>query len=306
MSDQPQSSSKVERTVKDFTAGWIGGIAQVLSGQPFDTIKVRLQTQSHLYSSPLECLSTTVRNEGPLALYKGTLTPLLGIGVCVSIQFGVLEQMKRFFKDMNERKHTTDSVVSGSLSKTQFFASGATAMWVNSFVLGPIEHIRIRMQIQNSQTSSVKFNGPFDCIRKIYQQHGIRGLYIGQPVTMLRETIGGGFYFLTYEYLCQQAVKRTNHENVRELPKWMVLLFGAAAGVMFWVPVFPADVIKSKLQSDDFDNRKYKGGIDAVIKTYQSEGIRGFYRGFSPCLLRSAPVNACTFFAFELAMRALG
>ena len=54
----------------EFLAGWAGGMAQVLVGQPFDTIKVRLQTASSLYTSPLDCLLKSIRREGPQALYK--------------------------------------------------------------------------------------------------------------------------------------------------------------------------------------------------------------------------------------------
>jgi hypothetical protein len=43
--------------------------------QPFEIIKVRLQTQSKEapnYSGIIDCLTKIIKNEGPLALYKGT------------------------------------------------------------------------------------------------------------------------------------------------------------------------------------------------------------------------------------------
>ena len=42
--------------------------------QPFEIIKVRLQTQSKeapQYGGIVDCLTKIVKNEGPLALYKG-------------------------------------------------------------------------------------------------------------------------------------------------------------------------------------------------------------------------------------------
>ena len=44
--------------------------------QPFEIIKVRLQTQSKAnpqYTGIVDCLSKIIKNEGPLALYKGTI-----------------------------------------------------------------------------------------------------------------------------------------------------------------------------------------------------------------------------------------
>jgi solute carrier family 25 carnitine/acylcarnitine transporter 20/29 len=66
-------------TMKELTAGSFGGVCQVLVGQPFDTVKVRLQT-SNLYSGVLDCASKTLKSEGLMGFYKGTLTPLLGVG----------------------------------------------------------------------------------------------------------------------------------------------------------------------------------------------------------------------------------
>lgn len=41
----PKASSRVVQVLKDVFAGTCGGIAVTLVGHPFDTIKVRLQTQ---------------------------------------------------------------------------------------------------------------------------------------------------------------------------------------------------------------------------------------------------------------------
>ena len=48
-----------------------------------DIIKVRLQTSSQ-YSGALDAGTQIFRKEGPAAFYKGTLTPRIGIGACVS------------------------------------------------------------------------------------------------------------------------------------------------------------------------------------------------------------------------------
>lgn len=50
--------------------GSFGGVVQVLTGQPFDTIKVRLQSQGHLYTGTLDCIQKTIKNEGFSAFYK--------------------------------------------------------------------------------------------------------------------------------------------------------------------------------------------------------------------------------------------
>ena len=84
------------------------------------------------------------------------------------------------------------------------------------------------------------------------------------------------------------------------------LFAGGVAGAMFWVSVYPTDVIKSVIQVDDHQNPKYKGTMDAFRKVYATEGVKGLYRGFGPAMARSVPANAACFLAYELVREALG
>ncbi|KAI1300366.1 hypothetical protein EDD11_006231 [Mortierella claussenii] len=49
----------------------------------------------------------------------------------------------------------------------------------------------------------------------------------------------------------------------------------------------------------------YKGMVDCAIRSYRSEGMGVFMRGATPALLRAFPVNAVTFFVYELVMAEL-
>lgn len=102
----------------DFLAGTIGGIASLLAGHPFDTIKTRLQAQSQApsssnsdnlrhaatpshstplvvqttvkrYTSSLDALRRIVAEERFLGLYKGVTSPMLGVAVMNASIFGV-------------------------------------------------------------------------------------------------------------------------------------------------------------------------------------------------------------------------
>ncbi|KAJ2544505.1 Mitochondrial carrier protein ymc2 [Coemansia sp. RSA 1933] len=290
------------RAVKDCVAGSVGGIAQVFAGQPFDTVKVRLQAQPELYSGTMDAVRKTIRNDGFGGFYKGTTTPLIGVGLCVSIQFLVVEHMKRTFGQMNKTPKGQAAV----LTAPQLYMAGAAAGIANSVVSGPVEHIRVRLQVQTAGASA-QYKGPVDCIRQIYRGAGLGGIYKGQLPTMIREFNGYGMYFLAYEALVQRAVARTGGAR-SELSSGEVCLYGAAAGFAMWLTSYPIDVVKSKLQTDGFsaDSRKYNGSVDCVRKIMRQEGIKGFFRGITPCLLRAAPANAATFVGFEMALRVLG
>jgi len=71
MSDQMLA---VRRTAKNVLSGTGGGIAVCLVGHPFDTLKIRLQTQSFtkpVYTGLIDCFVKTLKWEGIGGLYKG-------------------------------------------------------------------------------------------------------------------------------------------------------------------------------------------------------------------------------------------
>ncbi|EEH08907.1 mitochondrial carrier protein [Histoplasma capsulatum G186AR] len=289
------------RTVKDLTAGAAGGIAQVLLGQPFDIIKVRLQTTTN-YSNAFDCATKILKNEGPLAFYKGTLTPLVGIGACVSVQFGAFHEARRQFEELNAKKDPLNT----SLSYPQYYLAGAFAGITNSVISGPIEHVRIRLQTQPHGAQRL-YNGPIDCIRKLSAHEGVlKGIYRGGLVTVFREAQAYGVWFLTFEYLMNWDAKRNNIKR-EEISAVKVATYGGLAGEALWLASYPLDVIKSKMQSDGFGaQQKYAGMTDCFKKTFVTEGLGGFWKGIGPTLLRAMPVSAGTFAVVELAMRALG
>lgn len=281
------------RVFKDLLAGTAGGIAQVLVGQPFDTTKVRLQTSPTRITAK-EVIRNLLKNEGPLAFYKGTLTPLVGVGACVSIQFGVNEAMKRFFHSWNTEKNAT-------LTLPQYYTCGLVGGLTNSFLASPIEHIRIRLQTQTGSGTSATYKGPLDCFKKIKSQGGLmRGLF----PTMLREGHGCGTYFLVYEAFVATEIRKGIDR--KDVPAWKLCAFGAVSGIALWLMVYPLDVVKSVMQTDNLLSPKYGRSMRSVAKSmFVKEGLSAFFRGFGPTMLRAAPANGATFATFELAMRLL-
>jgi len=282
------------QTAKDLFSGAVGGIAQVLIGQPFDIVKVRLQTTTQ-YSSALNAATSIYRNEGALAFYKGTLTPLIGIGACVSVQFGAFNGAKRFLQERNG---------GADLSYGQYGAAGAFAGVANSVLSGPIEHIRIRLQSQPHGAARL-YDGPGDCIRKVGAHDGIlRGIYRGQAVTIWREAFAYGAWFTAFEYMMNKDAAR-NKIDRKDIPAYKIAFYGGLAGEVLWLASYPFDGIKSKMQTDGFGpNQRYTTMRDCFSKTWRAEGARGFWKGIGPTLLRAMPVSAGTFAVVEMTMRA--
>jgi mitochondrial ornithine carrier protein len=77
--------------LKDITFGSIAGIVGKYVEYPFDTVKVRLQSQSDFlpprYVGPLDCFKQSFRSEGFVGLYRGVSAPLFGAAVETSSLF---------------------------------------------------------------------------------------------------------------------------------------------------------------------------------------------------------------------------
>lgn len=267
-------------------------------------MKVRLQTTTH-YKGALDCASQILKNEGAAAFYKGTLTPLIGVGACVSVQFGGFHYARRAFEAQNASKQglPLEEVANKPLSYGQYYAAGAFAGIVNTVLSSPIEHIRIRLQTQPHGAARL-YNGPLDCIRKLSSSPNVfMGLYRGTAVTLLREAQAYGCWFLTFEYLMQNEARRNNITR-EQIATWKIAFYGGIAGEVLWISSYPFDVIKSKMQSDGLGEKmRYKSMRDAFGQTWRQEGALGFWRGIGPTLLRAMPVSAGTFAAVELTMR---
>ncbi|KAI4742625.1 hypothetical protein E4T50_06988 [Aureobasidium sp. EXF-12298] len=278
------------RAVKDLFAGAVGGVAQVL----IDIVKVRLQTTNQ-YSGAADAASKILKNEGAAAFYKGTLTPLIGIGACVSVQFGAFHYARRAFERQNAEKNGGLLGTPQALSYGQYYAAGAFAGIANTLMSSPIEHIRIRLQTQPHGAARL-YNGPIDCVKKLVAHEGVlKGLYRGTGVTWFREAQAYGVWFTAFEFMMNQDAKRNGIER-KEIPTWKIALYGGLAGEALWLGSYPFDVIKSKMQSDGFGaEQKYKGMRDTFAQTWRGEGMKGFWRGLGPTLLRAMPVSAGTF-----------
>lgn len=274
-------------------SGCFGGVAQVITGQPFDCIKVRLQTAPPgSKNSIMSVVKNIISNEGYGAFYKGTVTPLLGIGACVSVQFGCNEFMKSYFAKLNGKDVP--------MALPQYFASGVVAGVANAPLASVIEHVRIRQQINVSKNAP----SAIEIMRNI-NRNGALGR--GILTTSIRDGFGLGCYFSFYEFLVNKQLQKypqVYNNDRKNLESWKLCTYGGLSGIVLWSIIYPIDIVKSIKQTGPLAV-KPEGIIAIFKKLHIANGFAGFFKGIGPALIRSFPVNAATFLAFEASMRAL-
>ncbi|KAG8820836.1 hypothetical protein FRC19_008572 [Serendipita sp. 401] len=78
-------------------------------------------------------------------------------------------------------------------------------------------------------------------------------------------------------------------------------LAGAGAGLVTSIAGCPLDVIKTRLQAQEFAYGMlgYKGVWETTKYIYERRGIRGFYRGLGPTILGYLPTWAIYFTVYD-------
>lgn len=76
---------------------------------------------------------------------------------------------------------------------------------------------------------------------------------------------------------------------------------GAVGGITLWTVIFPADVIKSRIQIGNMKATMLSVGA----KIIKEEGILALYNGLKPTIVRTIPATAVLFVVYEYSKKAM-
>ncbi|EPS31909.1 hypothetical protein PDE_06868 [Penicillium oxalicum 114-2] len=288
--------------MKDIAFGSVAGMAGKLIEYPFDTVKVRLQSQpDHLplrYAGPVDCFRQSFQVEGLRGLYRGISAPMFGAAVetsCLFFSYRVIQDALR-------------ATVFPGVDKLPFMAliaSGALSGSVTSLALTPIELIKCKIQVPVESTG-LKPIGPLGMVVRVFREEGLRGFWRGQMGTLIRETGGSAAWFGGYEAatsLLRSYSQPGSSESTESLPVHQQMLAGASAGISYNFLFYPADTIKSRMQTADVSllaasgERQTFASVGRAI--WRQQGLKGLYRGCGITCARSAPSSAFIFSVYE-------
>ncbi|PQE31742.1 hypothetical protein CJF32_00001082 [Rutstroemia sp. NJR-2017a WRK4] len=292
----------------DFWAGYISGALSIIIGNPLDLLKVHLQASSR----PALPSSSPTPFPTPSSLIRGTAAPILTNGALNALLFVTYNRTLSLL---------SPTTASSPHPLWTTFLAGTLGGLISSLISTPTELIKCRAQLSSPPQSS------YSILKSTLRTTGLPGLYYGGGVTALRDSIGYGFYFWSYE-LCSRVFAEyysssssSTHEEGKlssreEAAK--ILLCGGIAGVVTWASVFPLDVIKTRVQAQVLHVSggergsllnsgvvEKKGAWEIARLAYRNEGAGVFFRGLGVCSLRAFIVNAAQWAVYEWIMREL-
>lgn len=282
-----QNFAGVWSQAKAFTAGGVGGVAAVLTGHPFDLMKVRQQTGNLSLASAAR---QVLQHDGPRGFYRGVGAPLLGVTPMFAVSFWGYDVGQKVVRSMTKTE--------GPLSISEVSTAGFISAIPTTLITAPFERIKVVLQLQGQSKlgeNAKELNGSIDAAKHILRTGGLKSLFKGSIVTLARDGPGSALYFAAYEY-----IKRRGMDEKGNIDLKTIVFAGGMAGVAMWVPVFPIDSIKTNLQSSDTP----QSIAEVTRKIYARAGLKGFFPGVGSALARSFPANAATFLGVELAHKA--
>ncbi|KZT68886.1 mitochondrial carrier [Daedalea quercina L-15889] len=301
------------RALKDITFGSIAGMTSKVFEHPFDLTKVRLQSQvldaTARFSGPIDCLMQTWKKEGLRGLYRGLPAPIVGAMAENASLFWTYTELQNAFRWYEKQPATHQ------LSLGQLALAGSGAGCITSFVLTPIELVKCKMQVQMLMAPALptgpsgsfhRLPGPISVLTSIIRISGLRGLWLGQTATLIRETGGGAAWFASKEAVATLLLKRRHvpSKDKKELRPWESAVSGAAAGVAYNVALFPADTVKSAMQTEAELRPRAAGEpgptfLGTFRAMYGAQGIRGLYAGCGITVARAIPSSALIFLIYD-------
>jgi len=184
------------------------------------------------------------------------------------------------------------------LTLAEYFAAGAITGFFSTFVEAPIDFFKSQLQTQIFLPRPAFSTFPA-AVRAVVAENGPLGVYQGLSANLWRTVPATGAYFGAYE--ATRRLLAAEGSSRDRLPSHHLLFAGGVGGFAYWASIFPLDSIKSAMQAEHFrrSERRYRSVADCASKLYAEGGVRRFFRGIVPCLLRSFPANAACFFAYE-------
>lgn len=294
--------------VEDILFGSLAGIVGKFIEYPFDTVKVRLQSQPyHLplrYTGPLDCFRQSIHADGFLGLYRGIGAPLVGAALDTGSLF--------FWERVAQRGLFAAGLYKPEekLPLSALFFTGAVAGSFTSLILTPIELVKCKMQVPTVASTDGLIGHapkPIDIIRQIYRHGGLLGFWHGQFGTLIRETGGsaawfGGKHTVTEMFRHVNKSKSGQSNALDPLPLWQQAIAGAAAGVSYNFSTYPADTIKSRMQTASPDSVSQTFWHEGAA-LWKQHGLRGMYRGCGITVARSVPSSAFIFILYDAMKR---
>ncbi|KAL8137445.1 hypothetical protein V2J09_003446 [Rumex salicifolius] len=255
-------------------SGLFSGIIVAL--YPVSVVKTRLQVASKnaAHQNAVSVIRNILRSDGVLGLYRGFGIIITG-GVPTRVIFmTTLETTKvatlKRIEPLQLSQASQVAIANG--------VAGMTASLSSQVVFVPIDVISQKLMMQGYSGHGT-YNGGLDVARKLIRVDGIRGLYKGFGLSVMRYAPTSAVWWASYGSSQRQfwRLLSIGYEHKGAVTsKWTIVGVQAAGGVIAGVTAScfttPLDTVQTRLQVTEHERKQ--GAVQVVRELVREEGWR--------------------------------
>jgi solute carrier family 25 folate transporter 32 len=237
------------------------------------------------------------------ALYRGLTPNLLGNASSWASFFFFKAQVENAILGFKGRSPSGNAALT---PQDYFVASGIAGMFTQ-VLTNPIWVLKTRM-ISSDRSAVGAYPSMWAGAVQVLRTDGWRGFYRGLGISLFGVS-HGAVQFTVYDPLKRMYItRRQKRATDMGLPdddgkQWMTneatLVISSASKLVAGAVTYPYQVIRSRLQNYDAEERFGRGIRGVMRRTWREEGWRGFYRGIIPGVVRVMPATWVTFLVYE-------
>ncbi|SOV81607.1 mitochondrial carrier protein, putative [Plasmodium sp. gorilla clade G3] len=303
-------------------------------GKPIKYIQrsyIKNQQTSMKYRNIIQSFFFIIKEEGVLGLWKGNFVNTIRGGIVYSAKFGtndiIKDKLKKKAKIKNKNVYNNNNnmdtqnsyqnnsnILINKTKNTFNYYESITAGYISGIIQKtvsyPLDLLSIRMALgvnekylTNNNDTLYKKKSLIKMIYEIIQKEGFSGFYKGYIPTLLT-----GVPYVTLQMLFFDIYKNifqtysSNHYNNIPTLALYSSLAGSLSNLTSLIIVFPGDTVRKRMMNNGIDNKNYiyKNTFHCIKNIYYIEGIRNFYHGLFPSMLKCIPSGAIQFMSYEI------
>jgi solute carrier family 25 folate transporter 32 len=250
-----------------------------------------------------------VQTERPLAsLYRGLTPNLVGNASSWASFFFFKQRIERGIATLKHGSAAGDSPAlrNAALTPADFFVSSALAGALTQVITNPIWVLKTRM-VSSDRSARGAYPSMWAGAVRLLRDEGVAGFYRGLGVGLLGVS-HGAVQFAVYEpakrmYLARRgrraAARGRPGEAAGPIANEATIGLSTLSKLVAGAVTYPLQVLRSRLQNYDAEERFGRGIRGVVRQLWREEGVRGFYRGLVPGVVRVLPATWVTFLVYE-------
>ncbi|XP_047341711.1 calcium-dependent mitochondrial ATP-magnesium/phosphate carrier protein 2-like isoform X2 [Impatiens glandulifera] len=279
----PEGISKHVNASKYLIAGAVAGTVSRTATAPFDRLKVFMQVQTT--EAPITHAIRNIWKEGGvLSFFRGNGLNVIKVAPESAIKFYAYEMFKEIV--MNVKGGDKNDI-----GPSCRLIAGGMAGAVAQTAIYPMDLVKTRLQTCACEQGEVPSLAKLS--KDIWVREGPRAFYKGLIPSLLGIIPYAGIDLAAYETLKDMSRRYALQDH--EPGPMTQLGCGMISGALGASCVYPLQVIRTRMQAQKTNS----GMTDVFRRTLQNEGIRGFYKGILPNLLKVVPAASITYVVYE-------